>query len=153
VAVAVNHTHPLRESLHVYSMLAWGCIVHNVCMPRHVFHVRMLQVLDPCDRKALPKLSAWFSRCFDDSAAMRQVWKGELVLCEQASVDGGKKPKESKEEKKAREKARKKERDAAKKAEKGLQPAAAPATSGAVLAELVLLAAEQHPLSMRPSRH
>ena len=74
-------------------------------------------MLDAADREqSVPKLTAWYQRCFECSPAVQKVW-GKLVWCESAVADGGKKPKESKEEKKAREKARKKERDAAKKAE------------------------------------
>ena len=83
-----------------------------------------LQVLDATDRgRSVPKLAAWYQRCYDHCPAVQKVW-GALVWCEAAAVDGGKKPKESKEDRKAR----KKERDAAKKAELAQSAAAGDTT-------------------------
>jgi hypothetical protein len=78
------------------------------------------KVLDPEDRKTLPRLTEWYERCFNTSKAIQDVWQGLLVLCDESVLDV--KVKESKEEKKAREKARKKEKDAAKKADKDAAP-------------------------------
>ena len=96
-----------------------------------------MQLLDPTDRTdSVPKLAAWYQRCYDASPAIQEVWGGKLQLCAEAQVGAGKQPKESKEEKKAREKARKKERDAARKAEAAAAPlgaaaATAPSVTGA----------------------
>jgi hypothetical protein len=92
---------------------------------------RCVQILDPADREKLPKLSAWYQVCYENCAAIREVWKGGLLLAEVTATEAGK-PKESKDDKKAREKARKKEKEATKKAEKAAQPGKE-ATDGGVI--------------------